>query len=70
LIEQVKGGLAHTLDMTRQSLLNYQKNDEFFDTITRAKRACEVFAEESLLDRNGVQGAKFSLINNYPNWKQ
>ena len=64
------GGLAHALDMTRQSLLNYQKDDEFFDTITRAKRACEVYAEESLFDRNSVQGAKFTLINNYPNWRQ
>jgi len=64
------GGLAHALDMSRQSLLNYQKDDRFFDTITRAKRRCEVYAEESLFDRNSVQGAKFTLINNYPNWEQ
>lgn len=74
LREQVRpftvGGLAHALDMSRQSLLNYQKDDEFFDTITRAKRACEVYAEESLFNRNSVQGAKFTLINNHPNWKQ
>ena len=74
ILEQVKpftiGGLALALDMSRQSLLNYQKDNEFFDTITRAKRACEVYAEESLFNRNSVQGAKFSLINNYPNWRQ
>ncbi len=72
LMEQYKpytiGGLADALDMTRQSLLNYQKNDEFFDTIIRAKRKCEVYAEERLFDRDGVNGAKFNLINNYAGW--
>ena len=63
-------GLADALDMSRQSLLNYSKKEEFFDTITRAKRKCEVYAEEQLFDKNGVNGAKFSLANNFEGWKE
>ena len=63
-------GLSNALDMSRQSLLNYEKNNEYFDTITRAKRLCEQYAEERLFDKDGVVGAKFSLINNYANWKE
>lgn len=62
-------GLADALDMTRQSLLNYSKNEEFFDTITRAKRKCELYAEERLFDKDGANGAKFSLANNFEGWK-
>lgn len=63
-------GLADALDMTRQSLLNYSNKDEFFDTIMRAKRKCEVYAEERLFDKDGCNGAKFSLANNFANWKE
>lgn len=63
-------GLADALDMSRQSLLNYSKEEEFFDTITRAKRKCEVYAEERLFDKDGCGGAKFSLANNFVNWKE
>lgn len=62
-------GLADALDVSRQSLLNYSEKEEFFDTITRAKRKCEVYAEEQLFDKNGVNGAKFSLANNFEGWK-
>lgn len=62
-------GLADALDLSRQSLLNYSKEEKYFDTITRAKRKCEVYAEERLFDKDGCNGAKFSLINNYKNWK-
>lgn len=62
-------GLADALDMSRQSLLNYAENEEFFDTITRAKRKCELYAEERLYDRDGNRGAMFSLSNNFSNWK-
>ncbi len=61
-------GLADALDMSRQSLLNYNKKDEFFDTITRAKRKCELYAEERLFDKEGANGAKFSLANNFSCW--
>ena len=63
-------GLADALDMSRQSLLNYSKKEEFFDTITRAKRKCEVYAEEQLFDKSGGNGAKFSLANNFESWKE
>lgn len=63
-------GLADALDMSRQSLLNYSKKEEFFDTITRAKRKCEVYAEERLYDKDGANGAKFSLANNFEGWKE
>lgn len=63
-------GLANALDMSRQSLLNYSEKEEFFDTIMRAKRKCEVYAEERLYDKDGVKGAMFSLTNNFDNWKE
>ncbi len=63
-------GLADALDMSRQSLLNYSEKEEFFDTITRAKRKCEVYAEEKLFDSSSTNGAKFSLANNFEGWKE
>ena len=63
-------GLADALDMSRQCLLNYEGKKEFFDTIMRAKRKCELYTEERLFDKDGVNGAKFSLANNYDNWKE
>lgn len=64
-------GLALALGFsTRQSLLNYQGKKEFVDTITRAKSFVEKYAEERLFDREGVQGAKFSLVNNFKGWAE
>lgn len=64
-------GLALALGFsTRQSLLNYQGKKEFVDTITRAKSFVEKYAEERLFDREGVQGAKFSLVNNFKGWSE
>lgn len=64
-------GLALALGFTnRQSLLNYQERDEFFDTITRAKAKIEQYAEERLFDKDGANGAKFSLANNFQGWKE
>lgn len=64
-------GLALALGFTnRQSLLNYQEKDEFFDTITRAKTKIEQYAEERLFDKDGANGAKFSLANNFQGWKE
>lgn len=63
-------GLALALGFTsRQALLNYQAKDEFIDTITRAKTRIEEYAEMRLFDRDGVNGAKFSLINNFKGWR-
>lgn len=62
-------GLALALGFsTRLSLLNYQGKKEFANTITRAKTCIEEYAERRLFDRDGVHGAKFSLINNFRGW--
>ena len=59
-------GLANALDMSRQSLINYSKDDEFFDTIKKAR--CEV---EQQLEENALMGKAnstftiFNLKNNY-----
>ena len=53
---------------SRQALLNYQGKKEFNDTITRAKSRIEQYAEERLFDRDGSNGAKFSLSNNFSGW--
>ena len=64
-------GLALALGFTsRQALLNYQAKDEFVDTITRAKAYVERYAEERLFDKDGANGAKFSLANNFDGWKE
>ncbi len=64
-------GLALALGFaSRQALLNYQGKKEFNDTITRAKSYIEQYAEERLFDRDGVNGAKFSLINNFKGWSE
>lgn len=65
-------GLALALGFkTRQSLLNYQaRSDKFNDIITVAKSRCEEYAERRLYDRDGVNGAKFSLTNNFKGWRE
>ena len=64
-------GLALALGFTsRQALLNYQAKEEFVDTITRAKTKVEQYAEERLFDKDGANGAKFSLANNFAGWKE
>ena len=57
-------GLACYLDCSRQTLLNYAKDDKFFDTVSRARRKCENYAEEQLYEGND-RGAKFCLLNGY-----
>lgn len=64
-------GLALALGFTsRQALLNYQAKDEFVDTIMRAKAKVEQYAEERLYDKDGANGAKFSLANNFNGWRE
>lgn len=59
-------GLALSLGFnSRQALLNYQAKKKFNDTITRAKSRCEEYAEGRLFDRDGANGAKFSLCYNF-----
>lgn len=62
-------GLALALGFTtRLSLLNYQGKKEFMNTITRAKTMIEEYAESRLFDRDGSNGAQFSLRNNFRGW--
>lgn len=64
-------GLALALGFTsRQALLNYQAKEEFVDTVTRAKAKVEQYAEERLFDKDGANGAKFSLSNNFEGWRE
>ena len=64
-------GLALALGFnSRQTLLNYQGKEEFMDTIMRAKARVEQYAEERLFDKDGANGAKFSLANNFEGWKE
>lgn len=59
-------GLALALGFTgRQALLDYQARPEFADTVTRAKSRCEEYAEARLYDKDGANGAKFSLGCNF-----
>ena len=64
-------GLALALGFnSRQSLLNYQDDPLFMDTIRRAKSKVEQYAEERLFDKEGVNGAKFNLSNNFKGWSE
>jgi len=63
-------GLALALGFTsRMTLLNYTDKEEFMDTILIAKARIEEYTEARLFDRDGVNGAKFSLTNNFKGWK-
>lgn len=63
-------GLAYALGFQdRSSLLDYQGRKQFFPSVKRAKLRIEAYTEERLFDRDGVNGAKFSLTNNFKGWK-
>lgn len=63
-------GLALALGFTsRQTLLNYQaKNKKFQEIIDMAKLRIENYAEMRLYDKDGSNGAKFNLQNNFKCW--
>ena len=62
-------GLAYALGTNRQTLLNYEEKEEFFDTIKRAKARIELFNEELLYNKDvSTTGVIFNLKNNY-GWK-
>jgi hypothetical protein len=60
-------GLALALNMTRQTLIMYAKEDEFSDTIKNAKLRIEMALEEGLWD-GAPAGKIFNLKNNF-GWK-
>lgn len=62
-------GLAYALGTNRQTLLNYEEKEEFFDTIKGAKAKIELFNEEMLYNKDvSTTGVIFNLKNNY-GWK-
>lgn len=64
-------GLALALGFnSRLALIKYEDKEDFVNTVKRAKAKVEQYAEERLFDRDGVNGAKFSLSNNFNGWKE
>ena len=62
-------GLALALGFTsRQALLYYQGKKAFREIIEKAKLKIENYAEMRLYDKDGSNGAKFNLQNNFRNW--
>ena len=62
-------GLAYHLGFaSRSGFLNYRARAGFREIYDRAKLRCEAYQAERLFDREGVQGAKFSLQNNFTGW--
>lgn len=57
-------GLANFLNTSRETLINYQKRGEFFDTIKAAKDKCEHYWELQLLGPHAT-GPIFNLKNNF-----
>lgn len=60
-------GLAYSLNLTRQGLLEYQGKPEFSDSIKRAKQRVAIALEQRLYGQS-VTGAIFNLKNNF-GWK-
>lgn len=60
-------GLAVHLETSRQTLVNYENNAEFFDTIKKAKARIENYTEEQLYNTSAknMVGIIFNLKNNY-----
>lgn len=59
-------GLANALNMSRQSVINYSKEEEFFDTIKKARGEIEQQLEENaLMGKSNATFTIFNLKNNY-----
>lgn len=62
-------GLALALGFTnRLALLSYQAKPAFHDIVERAKLKIENYAETRLYDKDGANGARFNLQNNFKGW--
>ncbi len=62
-------GLALALGFeTRQAIVSYAGKAEFKHTVAMAKLRLEAYTESRLFDRDGANGAKFSLQNNFKGW--
>ncbi len=61
-------GLARFLGMrSRQTLVNYGRDEQFGDIVCDARMCVEEYNEECLHDRNAARGAEFTLRCNF-NW--
>lgn len=56
-------GLALFLDTSRETLMNYEAKEQYFDTIKRAKLRVENYAEERVYSGQMVAGPIFVLKN-------
>ena len=69
IYEQIKPftvtGLALFLGTSRETLLNYENNDKFFDTVKEAKAKIQEYAEEYLFSGKNQTSAIFNLKNNW-----
>ncbi len=64
-------GLARALGFkSRTSLWNYKGKKEFRNTIEAAMLRIEEYTEQRLFDRDGSNGAKFSLQFNFKGWRE
>lgn len=58
-------GLCVHLDMTNETLNQYQKKPEFSESIIRAKKRCEEYAVDQLFEGQKGNKADFVLKNNF-----
>lgn len=61
-------GLAFYLGISRQTLVNYSYEQEFFDTIKKARDKVQMQLEENLYRLGNNSGIIFNLKNNF-GWK-
>jgi len=61
-------GMCRHLDITRETLCQYEKQEGFSDTIKRAKARIEEYLETQLYRKDQVTGIIFNLKNNF-GWK-
>ena len=61
-------GLAYSLNIDPRTLNNYGNEGygegKYFPSVYRARCRCLAYKAERLYDKDGVQGAKFDLVNN------
>ena len=62
-------GLALALGLSsRQALLDYQGRGKYREIVQAAKLRIENYAETRLYDKDGWNGARFNLQNNFKKW--
>lgn len=58
-------GLCLALDITRETLREYVKDEQFSDTIKKAKLKVENYLEKHLITDSSTTGIIFNLKNNF-----